>query len=110
MKKVIMIAAMLVAFATGTAVAFASTSDEQPSPPGQGECDHGNSQKPCEEDPQPDRGKDCEAHGKNGGVNEAHCQGETTPTETTPTDTTPTDTTPTDTTPADRTRLSCLDA
>jgi hypothetical protein len=47
-----------------------------PSPPGQGECEHGNSQKPCKDDPQPDRGKDCEEHGpKEGGVNEDHCKG-----------------------------------
>ena len=51
-----------------------------PSPPGQGECEHGNSQKPCKDDPQPDRGKDCEEHGpKDGGVNEDHCKGDTTP-------------------------------
>ena len=71
-----------------------------PSPPGQGECEHGNAGKPCKEDPQPDKGKDCEEHGNNGGVNEDHCKGEETPpTDTTPTDTTPNDTTPNDTTP-----------
>jgi hypothetical protein len=76
-------------------VAVAGVNDKPPSPPGQGECEHGNSAKPCKEDPQPDKGKDCEAHGNNGGVNEDHCKGdETTPTETTPTDTT-TETTPT---------------
>ena len=48
-------------------------------PPGQGECGHGNSQKPCKEDPQPDKGKDCEEHGNKGGENEDHCAGETTP-------------------------------
>jgi len=75
-----------------------------PSPPGQGECEHGNAAKPCKDDPQPDKGKDCEEHGNQGGVNEDHCKGEdTTPTETTPTDTTPTDTTPTETTPTDTT-------
>jgi hypothetical protein len=71
-----------------------------PSPPGQDECTHGNSGKPCKEDPQPEKGKDCEAHGNHGGVNEDHCKSEdTTPTETTPTTTTPTTTTPTETTP-----------
>jgi len=71
-----------------------------PSPPGQDECEHGNTAKPCKDDPQPDKGKDCEEHGNQGGVNEDHCKGEeTTPTDTTPTDTTPTDTTPTETTP-----------
>jgi hypothetical protein len=80
-------------------VAVAGVNDKPPSPPGQGECEHGNSAKPCKEDPSPN-GKDCEAHGNNGGVNEDHCKGEeTTPTETTPTETTPTETTPTDSTP-----------
>jgi hypothetical protein len=65
-------------------------------PPGQGECGHGNSEKPCKDDPQPDRGKDCEEHGNHGGVNEDHCNGETTPTETTTTETT-TETTTTET-------------
>lgn len=84
-------------------VAVAGVNDKPPSPPGQDECEHGNSAKPCKEDPQPDKGKDCELHGNNGGVNEDHCKGdETTPTETTPT--TPTDTTPTETkTPTDST-------
>ena len=78
-------------------VAVAGVNDKPPSPPGQDECEHGNTAKPCKEDPQPDKGKDCEAHGNNGGVNEDHCKGdETTPTETTPT--TPTETTPTETT------------
>ena len=81
-------------------VAVAGVSDKPPSPPGQGECEHGNSEKPCKEDPQPDKGKDCELHGNSGGVNEDHCKGEdTTPTDTTPTETTPTESTPTDTTP-----------
>jgi hypothetical protein len=88
-------------------VAVAAVSQKPPSPPGQGECEHGNALKPCKDDPQPDNGKDCEAHGNNGGVNEDHCKGdettqtETTPTETTPTETTPTETTPTETTPSD---------
>jgi hypothetical protein len=86
-------------------VAVAGVTDKPPSPPGQDECEHGNSAKPCKEDPQPDKGKDCEVHGNNGGVNEDHCKGdETTPTETTPTDTTPTETTtPTDSTPTETT-------
>jgi hypothetical protein len=90
-------------------VAVAAVSQKPPSPPGQGECEHGNALKPCKDDPQPDNGKDCEAHGNNGGVNEDHCKGdettqtETTPTETTPTETTPTETTPTETTPTETT-------
>ena len=94
MKKLMVVAAMIAAFGLGGAAAFAASTDKPPSPPGQGECGHGNTGKPCKEDPQPDRGKDCENHGNHGGVNEDHCKGEeTTPTETTPT--TPTETTPT---------------
>ena len=75
-----------------------------PSPPGQGECEHGNAANPCKDDPQPDKGKDCDEHGNAGGVNEDHCKAEeTTPTETTPTETTPTETTPTDSTPTETT-------
>jgi hypothetical protein len=86
-------------------VAVASNGNPPSPPPGQGDCDHGNGDQrgsagPCKEDPS-ENGKDCEAHGKNGGVNEDHCKGEdTTPTETTPTETTPTETTPTETTPS----------
>ena len=103
MKKLIVIAAMLAAFGLGTAAAFAATSDKPPTPPGQPDCGHGNSQAECKDDPNPDQGKDCEAHGNQGGQNEDHCKNETTPTDTTPTDTTPTDTTPTETTPTDTT-------
>jgi hypothetical protein len=97
MKKFMVIAAMIAAFGLGTAAAFAATSDKPPSPPGQPECEHGNSQAQCKDDPNPDHGKDCEAHGNQGGQNEDHCKNESTPTETTPTETTPT--TPTQTTP-----------
>lgn len=50
-------------------------------PPGQDPCDHGlgnlnGNAGPCRDDPQPARGKDCEKHGNNGGVNEDHCEGE----------------------------------
>lgn len=92
-------AAALVAGGVVASVALANNGHGPPSsPPGQGECEHGNSGKPCKPDPQPEHGKDCEHHGKNGGVNEDHCKPpDTTPTDTTPTDTTPT--TPTDTTP-----------
>jgi hypothetical protein len=86
---------------SGVAVA---AGNEKPAPPGQGECGHGNSQKPCKDDPQPDRGKDCEEHGNHGGVNEDHCAGETTtPDDTTPDETTPDETTPTETTPNETT-------
>jgi hypothetical protein len=99
MKRLIVIAAMIAAFGLGGAAAFAATTDKPPSPPGQGECEHGNSQKPCKDDPQPNHGQDCDEHGNQGGVNEDHCTSESTPTETTPTDTTPTETTPAESTP-----------
>ena len=84
MKKLMLIFGMVAAFALGGAAAFAGNSDKPASPPGQGDCEHGNSQKPCRDDPQPDRGKDCEEHGNQGGVNEDHCVGETTPVVTDP--------------------------
>jgi hypothetical protein len=103
MKKLMVIAAVIAAFGLGTAAAFAAGSDKPPSPPGQDECEHGNSQKPCKEDPQPEHGADCEEHGNQGGVNEDHCkEGETIPTETVPTTPT-TETETTETTPAETT-------
>jgi hypothetical protein len=100
MKRLIMIAGMVVAFGLGSAAAFAATSDKPPAPPGQPDCEHGNSQKPCKDDPQPNHGQDCEEHGNQGGQNEDHCKTDTTPTETTPTETTTTtETTPAGTTP-----------
>ncbi len=115
MKRLIMIAGMVVAFGLGSAAAFAATSDKPPAPPGQPECEHGNSQKPCKDDPQPNHGQDCEEHGNQGGQNEDHCKTDTTPTETTPTETRrrhdgddhddgDDDTTPTGTTPTARLR------
>ena len=79
MKRVIVIAAMLAAFGLGGAAAFAATADKPPSPPGQGECEHGNSQQQCKDDPS-DHGKDCEQHGNQGGVNEDHCTADSTTT------------------------------
>lgn len=52
--------------------AFAS---KPPAPPGGDPCSHGRTGKPCRSDPQPGHGKDCEHHGRNGGVNEDHCGG-----------------------------------
>lgn len=76
-----------------------------PGSPGD-DCSHGNADKPCKDDPQPDRGKDCEDHGNARG-NEDHCEGTTTtpeeppvvtepPVTTTPEGPTSTPTTPTD--------------
>lgn len=42
-------------------------------------CNHGNSGKPCKDDPQPNNGKDCLTHGNWGGVNEDHCAPATEP-------------------------------
>jgi hypothetical protein len=105
MKKIMVIAAMFAAFGLGTAAAFASSADKPPAPPGQGACDHGNSPQECKDDPS-EHGKDCEAHGNHGGVNEDHCKGEeteTTETETTETETTETETTQTETTQTETT-------
>jgi hypothetical protein len=80
------------------AVALATATEETPSEQLDG-CDHGASEKPCRPDPQPDRGKDCEVHGRVkvggsvGGINEDHCSSVTTTTtvlETTTTTTTET--------------------
>lgn len=63
------LAAVLLLFAM-TIPAFAV---QPSSPPGQGECEHGNSQASCKPDPQPSHGADCDEHGpKDGGVNEDH--------------------------------------
>lgn len=50
-------------------------------------CDHGATGRDCKPDPQPDKGKDCEVHGRNdvGGVNEDHCLNIDTTTTTVPT-------------------------
>jgi len=99
MKRALLLLGALALLAGGIAVAALATPPAG-GPPGQGECEHGNSGSSCKPDPQPDHGQDCDEHGNHGGVNEDHClPDETTPTDTTPTDTTPTDTTPTDTTP-----------
>ncbi len=90
------VAAMLLAAAGFTVAAYATPPEG--GPPGQGECEHGNSGQECKPDPQPGHGQDCDEHGNHGGVNEDHCLPENPPTCTvdcTPTGTTPTETTPT---------------
>jgi outer membrane biosynthesis protein TonB len=67
-----------VLFVAGVGAAAAGNGKPE-TPPGQGECEHGNSGKPCRDDPQPDHGRDCEQHGNQGGVNEDHCGGTTAP-------------------------------
>jgi hypothetical protein len=101
MKKVFTILAMIAAFGIGGAVAAAATTDKPPTNPGSpaDDCSHGNSDQGCKDDPQPDKGKDCEDHGQARG-NEDHCGDVTEPTDTTDTTETTetTDTTETNTT------------
>ena len=93
MRKCYTILALIAVLALGLfASAALAGNGKPPAPPGQGECEHGNSGKPCRDDPQPEKGKDCDTHGKQGGVNEDHCKG-TTPPPTTPEETTSTTTT-----------------
>jgi hypothetical protein len=66
---------LCIPFVAGVGTAAASGNGKPGSPPGQGECEHGNSGKPCRDDPQPEHGRDCEHHGNQGGVNEDHCGG-----------------------------------
>src|SRR4051794_448905 len=76
------IAVALIGYMAATALAH--------DPPGRDPCGHGATNKPCRTDPSTN-GKDCDHHGKHGGVNEDHCKGTTTtPTTTTyPTTSTP---------------------
>jgi len=69
---VLLLAALVATLLVG-AWAVVALADKPTSPPGQGECEHGNSGQECRPDPQPDHGKDCEEHGNNGGTNEDHC-------------------------------------
>lgn len=74
MKKLV-VAAAVVAIALLIFVGATSTNAGKPAggPPGQGECNHGNSLRSCRPDPQPSHGADCDEHGNHGGVNEDHC-------------------------------------
>jgi hypothetical protein len=108
LRRSIYIALAIVALAAGVVAssAFADPPGPPSNPPGSpgDNCSHGNSDKPCKPDPQPEHGQDCDDHGRARG-NEDHCgPGETTTsttTETTPTTTTTptTSTVPTGTTP-----------
>jgi hypothetical protein len=101
MKLVLSLVAGLALGALGfTASGLAS---KPPSPPGKDPCSHGNTGRECRPDPQPERGKDCDHHGKQGGVNEDHCLGTT---ETTTTDDTTTEATTTTPTPTATTNLT----
>lgn len=63
----------------------AAAADPGPKSQADTECSHGNSNKPCKDDPQPDHGKECQVHGNHGGVNEDHCKEETSPSTSPPT-------------------------
>lgn len=89
---------LCILFVAGVGTAAASGNGKPVSPPGQGECEHGNSGKPCRDDPQPELGRDCEHHGNQGGVNEDHCGGAPAPEPPTAAVTTPPTTTTTTTT------------
>lgn len=77
MKKILLGLAIVFTVALPITAALA---DPPTSPPGQDECDVGNSDHTCVPDPQPTNGQDCEEHGNNGGANEDHCAGTTTTT------------------------------
>jgi len=95
MKKILLGLAIVFTVALPITAALA---DPPTSPPGQDECDGGNSDHTCVPDPQPTNGQDCDEHGNNGGVNENHCLTTTTATTTTLPTTTSTVTTQTSTT------------
>jgi hypothetical protein len=90
--KIVQLTAMvgLLIAGVGVSVALAGNGNgPHSSPPGQGECSHGNSGKECRSDPQPEHGQDCEEHGQyEGGVNEDHCYSTTSTIQTTTTTTT----------------------
>src|SRR4029079_18538340 len=115
--KIVQLVAMvgLLIAGVGVSVALASNGNGPPSsPPGQGECEHGNSGQECKPDPQPEHGQDCDEHGpKEGGVNEDHCLSTTTTTtpSTSTTTTTPsTSTTTTTTSTTTTTTPDCTEA
>lgn len=104
-----LVLALIACFASGLCFVIvpSAIADKPPAPPGQGECDKGNSTNQCTTDPSTN-GKDCETHGNNGGINEGHClttSNETTTTtpstsSTTTTRETTSTTTTTETTPS----------
>jgi hypothetical protein len=52
MKRIALAVMVCVMGVLGLAVAVALADPPPGGPPGQGECEHGNSQKPCKDDPQ----------------------------------------------------------
>jgi len=98
MRKVLLGMVVVITIALPVGVVSSATADPPTGgPPGQGECEHGNSGQTCVPDPQPTHGQDCDEHGPNeGGVNEDHCLS-VSPTTSTTTPTTTTTTAPTTT-------------
>lgn len=88
MRRVLRLAALVAAccaLGVGFVVTAQAGNPSPGTPPGQEPCSHGlggttdtnGNAGPCKPDPQPARGKDCEAHGNGnvGGKNEDHCDG-----------------------------------
>jgi hypothetical protein len=84
LKKLLIGATIALSVLLPLGVAYA---DPPTNPPGQGECQNGNSDHTCAPDPNPDNGQECQEHGNNGGANENHCL--TTTVTVPPTTTTP---------------------
>lgn len=76
MKKALSLAALALLFLATPATAAPTHREEIDG------CDHGATGKECRPDPSPN-GKDCQAHGNHGGINEDHCEEESSPTTTT---------------------------
>lgn len=74
---------LLLVFVAGLAFAGVASSND---PPGRDPCSHGATGKECKPDPSTN-GKDCDKHGKQGGVNEDHCKAATSTTTPTTTST-----------------------
>lgn len=73
-RRMVCTAAVAAALAIGSGAFVATAASAAPPHAEQLDgSDHGNSNKPARQDPQPDRGRDCLPHGNWGGVNEDHC-------------------------------------
>lgn len=85
MRKLLLVLAII---ASASLPVLSAMADPPTEPPGQGECEHGNSGQECREDPN-ENGQDCLEHGNSGGVNEDHCISPPPPTSPPPTPTDP---------------------
>ncbi len=78
MKRLLLLFSLVAVLALGVVSAIgADPGPNNPGSPGD-VCSHGASNKPCRDDPQPERGKDCLDHGMARG-NEDHCLGDVIP-------------------------------